>query len=251
MHRTFVALALVAFVSLANAEIIGFGFTGQVTAVGPSILGLNPALGDPVTGSFGYDTELPDDAPHVSFLGVYTQFPPHRLIVNIGASSAWSGTAAGISVFNDFGGNVEDSFSVSSQPAVVNGIQASDVVVSINLASASTGVFSNEDLPSALELADFELWQYGKINSGRVNVTYVDFSIDSITRLATLPPDPGPGLLLPVPSTLLLLLSGLLALTIPAARSWGGVHASGAAPLRSPARSSARRSPRRDWIPEV
>ena len=98
MRHTIAALALMACVSSADADIIAYGFTGQVTGVGLPVFGLNPAVGTAVTGTFAYDTSAADLLPALPDLAAYQQFPPYRLSVNIGGATAWSGAHLGITV---------------------------------------------------------------------------------------------------------------------------------------------------------
>src|SRR5262249_3210348 len=135
---------------------IAYGFTGQVTGVGLPVFGLNPAVGTAVTGTFAYDSSTTDNFPALPDFGAYTLFPPYRLSVNIGGATAWTGAILGISVQNDFGGNAEDFISIGSQGGVVQGIQRSNSILSLELVSDSTAVFANDQLPTAFNLTDFD-----------------------------------------------------------------------------------------------
>ena len=200
MRHRIAALALMGCVSSADAAIIAYGFTGQVTGVGLPVFGLNPAVGTVVNGTFAYDTSAADFLSDLPDLGAYQQFPPYRLSVNIGGATAWSGAHVTISIYNDFGGNVEDFISIGSQPAVVEGIQRNSVL-NLTFVSKSTAVFANDQLPTALNLADFDDSRSGHLINSENNERVIAFSIDTLTRLEVVPPDPGPGVS-PVPEPL-------------------------------------------------
>ncbi len=199
MLRKYVLLSAFLVLSFLSchtmAAVVGYTFTGSVNEVGQPVFGISPAIGSAVTGRFTFDTTL---APTnvTSFSAHYQIYVPYELEAFIDGKRIQSDGFFGVDVQNDFGGNVEDTLFVGSQPAIVDGIQTLDGVFSLSFASTNPNTFADTGLPAYLNLSDFDAWHYGTFTRAGNNFEIIQFSIDSITAV-------------PVPASWIMLLSGL------------------------------------------
>jgi hypothetical protein len=191
---TIVALELPGMVS---AEIINFQLMGTITYGGTLA-----TIGSPITGSFAYDT----DALLVVSMGEYAAY-------EFNAPFGFSGNASGhtiatnrlsVSIWNNFGGNVEDMIEVSgSYPVTVDGISYPNGSFGFRLASrpGNTTVLNNTALPYFFDVSAFDAGptlNYGWLQrDGAPGGQLLQFSINSITPV-------------PVPPAFMLMLSGLM-----------------------------------------
>ena len=179
----------------ATAAVVEFAFEGTVDGVGIPVFGLNPAIGTAVTGRFSYDTAL-TVTPTTTFSADYQISSPYTLVTYIGGTRIESGGSFGISVVNNFNGNIEDQIMIGKQPVIVGGNQTADGVFGLNLASRNPNTFASLSLPEQLMLNDFDAWRYGVLTRSGNNQEIITFSIDSLTPV-------------PLPGTWLMLVSGL------------------------------------------
>lgn len=199
-HRRFLIGAFLASLSLVlatntQAALVAYTFEGTVDGVGLPVFGISPAIGNPVTGSFSYDTSI---APWTSgsFYSHYQIYGPYSLVAEIGGARIESGGFFSISIQNDFGGNVEDTISIGTQPALLAGTQTADGVLGLNFASRDPNTFTSLSLPEHLTLNDFDAWRYGVLTRSGNNSEIIGFSVDRLTPV-------------PLPGTAILSLTGL------------------------------------------
>lgn len=205
-------IMLTAFLSLlamylpchATAAVVEYAFEGTVDGVGLPVFGLNPAIGTAVTGRFSYDTAL-TVAPTTTFSADYQISSPYTLVTYIGGTRIESGGSFGISVVNNYNGNIEDQIVIGKQPVIVDGNQTADGVFGLNLASRNPNTFASLSLPEQLMLNEFDAWRYGVLTRSGNNQEIITFSIDSLTPV-------------PLSGTRLMLVSGLGVIAL-AARS--------------------------------
>jgi hypothetical protein len=171
---------------VANAASVTFDFSGEVT-YGGSL----STIGSPVTGSFSYDTNA---APSISF----GNFANYSFSAPFGISAAVNGhtveaSLLSVTVVNNFGGNVEDTFEVDASQLFVDGVSYPNGSFGFVLASepGHTGVFSSTALPSSLNVAAFDAGpslNYGFLQrDGGPTGTLLQFSVNSITSNSPVP----------------------------------------------------------------
>jgi hypothetical protein len=73
-------LVLVGTVESARADVLTYNFTGEITSVSGTLFGLSLSTGQPVQGTFTYDTSQPPSGSPVS---AYIQPPPSGMSVVI------------------------------------------------------------------------------------------------------------------------------------------------------------------------
>ncbi|MCS6286559.1 MAG: hypothetical protein H8K08_14130 [Nitrospira sp.] len=195
MLTALLSLLAIYLPSHATAAVMEFAFEGTVDGVGLPVFGLNPAIGTAVTGSFSYDTAL-TVLPTTTFSTHYQISSPYTLVTYIGGTRIESGGSFGISVVNNFNGNIEDQIVIGKQPVMVSGNQTVDGVFSLDLASRNPNTFTSLSLPEQLILNDFDAWRYGVLTRSGNNQEIITFSIDRLTPV-------------PLPGTWLMLVSGL------------------------------------------
>jgi len=162
--------------SITNAEMLTFRFKGTVTYGGALA-----SVGDEVTGHFCYDT---DAIPGIRLDGYasYQVDPECRFVVRVGAHKATSRNLS-VSIFNNFGGNVEDMIDVYGQSAVVDGTEYPNGIVGFRLATGpgNTKVFRSVNLRERFKIEDFDSMNYGEVlMNGSSNGTLLQFTITSI-----------------------------------------------------------------------
>jgi hypothetical protein len=194
------ALALFSLGSgVSSAAVVNFQFTGAVT-YGGSLA----AVGSQITGMFSYDAATLSSSSYGGFSG-YTFPAPFGISANVGGHAV-AANNLGISIWNNFGGNVEDMVDVAGGPVTVDGNSYADGSFGFRLASkpGSTNVLNSTALPSFFDVAAFDAGStlnYGWLQSdGGPNGQLLQFSVNSIVSSV------------PVPATLWLLGSGLLGL---------------------------------------
>lgn len=163
--------------------VVEYTFEGTVTGVGLPVFGLHPAIGSPVTGRFSYDSSL---APYYAqgFLSGYQAQAPYSFSAEIGGTLIESGNPFGITITNNFGGNVEDGISFTKQPPIVAGIQTTDGVFALEFSSRNLNTFPNLNLPKRLNLSAFDAAHYGILTRAGNNNEIIEFSIDRLTPVS-------------------------------------------------------------------
>jgi hypothetical protein len=179
-----VAIVFALLSGAANSEVITFEFKGKVTYS----TYLAP-LGSEVAGTFAYDT---DTAPgkkgnshdQVSGYEFYQIPAPFVMSAKLGNHTIEAGNLH-VSVWNDYGGNVEDMVDISAAPVVVDGTTFAEGVFNIRLASGPghTNVFFDASLPRSFEVGKFNSQDMNLgvvMSDGSQTGTLLHFSIDSI-----------------------------------------------------------------------
>lgn len=146
MLSTFLTVSFLALPCYVVAAVAAFSFEGTVDGVGLLVLGINPAIGTVVTGTFSYDTTLALSSSGPSFAS-YQVSAPYSLLANINGSRIESGGFFSVFIENTPGGDVDGLLSISSQPAMVNGMQTADGVFSLSFANHNPNTFANLLLP--------------------------------------------------------------------------------------------------------
>ena len=187
------------FSASANAEqnIVTFGFTGSVLYSDSS---LNTPIDSLVSGSFSYDLNAPvttffSSPPSTNSYYYYTA--PEALKVNFSGHSISSDLLT-YTLFDNFGGNVEDQFILDAGAVKLDGIDSGgfSLALSSSYGIENTNALTSSQPPQTLDLSLFNVMPY---NGGSfiVNNAYkLQFSILSITPV-------------PEPESYALLLAGL------------------------------------------
>ena len=175
------------FSGVANADIITFKFTGTVTYGG-----VLATVGDKITGLVSYDTNT---LPLNDFTGyAYYKLPaPFVISASVGDHQIIANTPS-VTVADNYGGNIEDSVTVSSGPVVVdNTTLYSNGSFGFHIASnaGSTEALTNTNLPVFFDLTAFDAGpsqNYGYLQmDGSSDGQLLGFSIDSIVSPQQLP----------------------------------------------------------------
>lgn len=197
MHRSMAisATGVLALAASASAGIVTYNFTGTVTLVTqPPPFGVSAQVGNPVTGTFMYDTLSPDIAGD-PFFGDYPQG-----IVS-GFSFIINGTPVYTSDYHVFVTNDNppsyafDELEVfATQGVIVDGVPQVGADMYVQLRDDFGTVFPNDSLPGPnLTLADFPDNDGLNLPNGYLlDITSnqrIEFSIDSLVGI------PAPGAL--------------------------------------------------------
>lgn len=183
---------------VANAAIVNFQFSGTITYGGTLA-----ATGSPLTGAFSYDTNT---VPSFSSGGYASYGFPAPFALSASVSGHTVGTSnLSVSIWDNFGGNVEDMVNVSSGPVSVDGVSYPNGSFGFQLASkpGKTSVLTGTALPSHFDVTAFDAGStlnYGWLQGdGAPGGQLLQFSVESITPV-------------PLPSAMILLASGMLAI---------------------------------------
>jgi hypothetical protein len=182
-----VALLVVAFSSPSWAVPITFEFTGQVTSIvdADSVLAGEVAVGHTFTGSYTFESTLPDSYPYPDPNGSrgYYASPSSVMHVNIGAFDLWSGTQNLIQVVNE---SSIDALILSSTAFRSSGLDVEGMVVKVH--DSSGVVFDDDSLPATLPPFSAFSWSSFQIEGRRVVDDPVGFAINGV--ILTLTPEP-------------------------------------------------------------
>ena len=183
---------LAAYLTTASADPLTFAFTGQVEFVDPG-LSSAAAVGDTVSGSFTFDTSVPDALPADPTLGFYLS--PGGYSVAVGSFSS-AGSGPFIVTFNDFptGPLLRDQYSVTlgSQGQIVNGNAYERFVfdlMDVELAPAVPMTLTTDALPTApllFDALDLKSFFFAFLSPTRGEV-HIQGSLTSLTQLSTVP----------------------------------------------------------------
>jgi hypothetical protein len=179
------AALLLALATPAGAATITVTFTGTVDFVTPSISSGPFQAGDPISGSFQIDSTTPDgeaDPDEGSYEGAIS-----NLTFSIGD---YDGTGSGeneLHMRNGEGFNV-DNFFVSSDFTGPDVAGFPPFHFLFNLGDTDNTIFTSDDIPTSLDLADFEIANVilGFLDGN--NVPSVETSLTSLTYTV---PEPG------------------------------------------------------------
>jgi hypothetical protein len=141
---------LLTTVAHANTNTVTFGFSGNVTSVDPLLSNVTKP-GDPITGVYTFDPNVPDTDPSDPTVGVYTSPTPYS--VSVGTFTA-QGTPVLFNIFDNL--NVGQQLlrtqyraALSQVNLVVNGLTYNGF--SLDLVALSTtplSIFSSDALPA-------------------------------------------------------------------------------------------------------
>jgi hypothetical protein len=179
------AAALLSLASVAaNAEIIEFRFTGTITYGGNLA-----AIGDPITGTFSYDTDSKPRIRDKNGYANYSPLAPASMSITVGAHTVTTERLI-VDIWNNFGGNVEDMVDVTSFPPTVDGELLPNGSMGFRLASAALnrGVFKTIHLPESYNVGAFDGMNYGFLQrDGAQDGTLLQFTVGSIDALDSTP----------------------------------------------------------------
>jgi hypothetical protein len=166
----------------ASAANVTFQFTGTVTYGGDLA-----ATGSRITGVYSYDTKT---LPAFSYAGFanYVIAPPSVIAAEV-EGHAIVANNLNVSIWDNYGGNVEDMVEVSGGPVLVDSQAYPGGSFGFRLASmpGNTRVLTSTALPSSLHVRAFDAGptlNYGWLQSdGGPTGQLLQFSVDSIVLL--------------------------------------------------------------------
>lgn len=175
--------ALLGCACAASAQTLTFQFTGTVTYTHDETLA---PVGSQITGTFSYDEDTPAG---ITLPGYAAYQLPTSMSATVNGHDITSDTL-NVEVFDNYGGNVEDTVMVSGASVMVDDALYVDGSINLSLASAAgnTQVLLSTDLPTIYHLAAFDSdangqnVTYGVLqSSGAQGGVMLEFEIDSIT----------------------------------------------------------------------
>lgn len=201
MSMGFAAMSTLLVATATKGDVIRYEYAGTVSLIfGGSFYGITPEVGDPITGTFTYDTSI-----------VGTQDGPYATIYEDPQSSQLGLTLRGITVTSDTGYRMEV---YNNAPVVDFQIVNSDSRVNVGGSGVHAGsiqfefldptgrAFGGQSVPTHLDLSSFTVTQGELNNLGESGLfSGVVFSIDSLT-------------VVPEPSTFTLVAIGSIGLVV-------------------------------------
>jgi len=169
--------ALLLASGVASAEMLTFRFKGTVTYGGTLA-----SVGDEVTGHFCYDTDTSIPGIRLDGYASYEVAPECKIVVRVGAHKATS-EQLNVSIWNNFGGNVEDMIDVYGRTAILDGTEYPNGAVAFRLATGpgNTKVFRSVNLRERFKIEDFDSMNYVEVlMDGSSNGTLLQFTITSM-----------------------------------------------------------------------
>lgn len=201
MKNAVAAIALLALTFSAHAY--EFEFTGRVTYTDGTLIDVTS--GTLLQGHFSADGPRNYSIPLGTGVATFYTFASGQVVANI-AGYVISSANPSINIYDNFGGNVEDVFNVSSgYPAIVNGVSHPNGGFGFNLATkpGNTEVIRDRGLPTHIDVSAFDghsTLNYGYLQrDGGQRGTILAFEVLSVT-------------VVPEPGTAALFSAGLLAL---------------------------------------
>ena len=184
---------LLCCVGLARAEYITVAISGQVTGVSDQYnhFGGQIPVGTPITGTYTYDTAIPDLYPSDFIYGQYWNYtPPAGVSLNVGGFNFRTNpdnVEFAVTVNNNNLG--EDSYSIWSTKnlSLSNGTIVQDISWYLN---DSTGTALSSD-SLLLDAPYLSKWSYNTLSISR----YRDYSIAGTITSAVLVPEPATAFL--------------------------------------------------------
>ena len=175
------SIALGAVATTAHADVLTFKFTGTVVQGFP----MAPA-GAQVTGTFSYDTAVApyqqSGEPAGPGNGDATYLASSNITLAVNGHSVTAAVTT-VYVVNNFGGNVEDSLTLSGEQMTLDGTLFPQGNVGFTLASGPgrTHVLRNTDLPKHIQVNRYDGANFGWVMvDGSSNGTVLSFVIDRI-----------------------------------------------------------------------
>jgi len=207
-QRFTMALALVvtlACASLTRAAPVQFTFTGSVTDIPVNETSLVVSPGDPIAGSYTFESTTPDGAASATE-GSYTSpsGAPYGMSATIGANPFSTNDFLNIGIAN-FGPSGDFHTVLACSPDV----SCADLEMEIALHDLDSTAFTSDALPltppdlSLFEIRDFHL--FALIGGSELQI---EGTIDTLTCPACVPTP------IPEPGTIVLLASGLLLVSL-------------------------------------
>jgi hypothetical protein len=129
--------SLFALLSPANADLVTFQFSGNVTQVPLDEVFGDIAPGDAIQGSYRFDTSAADLAPADPAIGSFTFSAPFGMTATIGAHDFSTSGSLNIGILNSF----VDQFTVLGLSS------AGDLTLELFLQDNTGSVFTNDHLP--------------------------------------------------------------------------------------------------------
>ncbi|HEY3835615.1 MAG TPA: hypothetical protein VGL72_03555 [Bryobacteraceae bacterium] len=163
MKRFLMAAIVLGGLLCARADTVTFQFTGTVTQVPVDEVFGDIQFGDPLQGSFTFDTNAVDLIPNDPSTGTYQGTDPLGMTATIGTHQFAANGLLSISVLN----------SVVDQYTVLALTNAADLTLEIFLEDATGTVFNNDHLPANLSLDKFQEKNFhldAEFSSGEVQV---------------------------------------------------------------------------------
>jgi hypothetical protein len=166
-------LVLVGTVESARADFVTHNFTGEITSISGTLFGLSLSIGQPVQGSFTYDTSQPPSGSPVS---AYIQPPPSGMSVVISGLILQSLNYNSFQLVNDGFGydNINGFFS----PIAVGVEYGGSGFINFGLTDFTQTAFSSMALPLSLNVASFSQRE-GSVFDG-ASGGLLKFSIDTL-----------------------------------------------------------------------
>jgi hypothetical protein len=177
-------LALFSFAAVAHAEVQSFTFIGRVDQSTP----MAPA-GAVVSGTFSYDTTTKPDLNVGDASGPgygYAAYSVQRSITVKVNGHTLSSDSTHVDVFNNSGGNVEDSVSVYGMPMTLDGTRFGEGTFGIYLGSGPGKIHVQQDtkLPRGIQVKRYDGMNYGwAAVDGSSNGTVLSFVIENVKAI--------------------------------------------------------------------
>lgn len=178
-----VFIAVISLFSVAaNAEIVTFKFSGSVTYTNGTLA--TAVTGSPITGIVSYDTSV-SGADLLTGYSSYSIPSPFVISASVGQHTIMAKNL-NVSIWDNYGGNVEDMVWMLGGSVFVDGNSYPDGAFGFVVASGpgNTKALTSTALPSCLDVTAFDAGStlsYGVLQSdGGSNGQILQFSIDSI-----------------------------------------------------------------------
>lgn len=193
------AVASMAAVLVTNVQVragmVSYNFEARLRTNVGSPFGLNPDIGDVISGSFSYDTDAPIAYEYPLY--AYSEYSQSMPAV---FSMVIDGTIIETSVFETLVIDSEkgDTFEIygdKETPGIaisVGGVQQPNAAFYWDLRDSSLSAFHDTHLPTSLSLSDFDSSDVQLI----LGYDYLDFEITSLTPAVAEAPEPSSGILL-------------------------------------------------------
>lgn len=189
MKKAIAAIAL--FALTFSAQAYEFQFTGRVTYTDGTLIDVTS--GTLLQGHFSADGPRNYSIPFGSGVATFYTFTSGQVVANI-AGYAISAASPSISIYDNFGSNVEDGFSMDSgYPFTVNGVSHPNGGFGFDLTTkpGNTEVIRDRGLPTRIDVSAFDghsTLNYGYLQrDGGQSGTILAFEVLSVTVV----PEPG------------------------------------------------------------
>ena len=185
-----VFVLLIGIAEWIQAAVITNNFSGTITYVVGTPFGISASIGDPVSGSFTYDTSLPP-AYNSGVVAGYNQPPPSGMSVVISGLTLQSQNNSSLQVTNNYFGS--DGFSGFFTPISAGGVLQLGSSMLFYLSDSTQTVLSNTALPTSLDLLSFS-FRTGSISDVASNgIVYFSINPPPIPVKIDIKPDDFPN----------------------------------------------------------